>query len=112
MFQISGGFSVNNNVQIALTNGANMENIFWLVKGDVNIAAGSQVLGTILTTGRVFISNGASANRIFAVGSSSSVTLSNNALLFNFVPTTAPTARPTSSPTFAPTAAPTFDFND
>ena len=78
LFKIGDNLTVDENVKFTLNSGAQAENIFWFVKGDVTIGENAEFEGIILSMNEIALEKGAKLNgRMF---SRSSITLDDNTI--------------------------------
>lgn len=76
IFEIAQGLTLNSNVKVLLSGGAQAKNIFWQVSGAVTVGTTAHLEGIVLTQTAVAMDNGASINgRLLA---QTAVTLNQN----------------------------------
>ncbi|HET8864136.1 MAG TPA: ice-binding family protein [Gracilimonas sp.] len=62
IFQIAGNLNLSSDVEITLSDGAQAENIFWQVAGEVTAGTGSHFEGVILSMTGITLNTGATLN--------------------------------------------------
>lgn len=78
IFQVAGDLMVSSDINVTLTGGAQAQNIFWQVSGEVNIGTNAHFEGIILSMTAINLNTGASLNgRALA---QSAITLDQNAI--------------------------------
>lgn len=82
IIKIDGALSVNEPVNIKLTGGALLENIYWQVNGAFNLLEGALFKGTVINAGAVNLASGASiAGRVLSTAGK--ISLNNNTISRN-----------------------------
>jgi hypothetical protein len=82
IIKIDGALSVNAPVNIKLTGGALLENIYWQVNGAFNLSEGLLFKGTVVNNGAVNLASGASiSGRVLSTGGK--ISLNNNIISNN-----------------------------
>ena len=79
IIQVFGDLNMTAQRKIVLSNGALPENVFWVVQGQANLAAGTQMVGTLVVHKNVII--GADVSVYGRIYTSNSVTFGANALI-------------------------------
>lgn len=77
IIKIDGALSVNTPVDIILTNGASLKNVYWQVNGAFNLAAGAVFKGTLINAGAITLASGASISGR-ALSTAGLISLNNN----------------------------------
>ncbi|MGN7889818.1 ice-binding family protein [Dyadobacter endophyticus] len=77
IIKIDGALSVTAPVNIILTDGASLQNVYWQVNGAVSLDAGSAFKGTVINVGAISLASGASiSGRAFSTAGK--ISLNNN----------------------------------
>jgi len=77
IFKIDGALSVDTPVNILLTGGASLKNVYWQVNGAFNLAAGAVFKGTVINAGAINLASGASISGR-ALSTAGKISLSSN----------------------------------
>ena len=105
VFKTNGNFAFGANM--ILQNGAVLDNIFWLARGNMQISvvngtSSNFLVGTFISSGDAIVNSGSVIQgRVFST--SGSITVYNSFIAID---------HKTPAPSFAPTSLPTVDFND
>ncbi len=71
IFQINGNLQVNDNITIALINGAKVNNVIWLIEGTANIGQGAYVKGNLVAKKTITLQNDAAVlGRVMSINES------------------------------------------
>jgi hypothetical protein len=79
IIKIDGALSVTSPVNIILTDGASLDNVYWQVNGEFSLDAGALFKGTLINVGAISLASGASiSGRAFSTAGK--ISLNNNTI--------------------------------